>query len=321
MSLKISPYGYGNTNANTVEEARQDNQYISNSYDLITLRENAVTLTNKCEWKQQLYSERWAIIKQTQQTRFLFGVSQIAFKNTFDNVYSGNNIFTMQFQRTDIPAQPIIPLSVNLGNYQYQTIAALMTELDTALTAEIVGTPMATGSFTVALSGGLVEIVFTPPAGQTWNIDVLNVAGGEGTNIERSCYGLFGLTFAYSGITSDTITASVLYNLWSGLDIVYLTCDAVRWPFQFITQANNTNIINNIQVIVAFPLEPVFDQYQILKYDQIEYKETFAFPFGKQVTFSLVDKFGNILSPYLGVYNFNATMRTQLLDAQDGAGQ
>jgi len=317
MSLKISPYGYGNTNANTVEEARQDNQYISNSYDLKTIKANILSLVETCKWKQQLYSERWAIIKQTQQTRFLFGVSQITLKNTFNNVYSGNNIFTIRFQRDDIPAQPIIQLSVNLGDNLYRTIADLMTALDTALTAAIVGTPMATGSFSVALSGGFVQIVFIPPGGQTWAIDILQ----EGTNIEQNCYGLFGITFSYNGLSSDRILALVPYNLWYGLDIVYLTCDAVRWPFQFLTQTNNTNVINNIQVLVSFPLEPVFDQYQIIKYDQIEYKETFAFPFGKQVTFSLVDKFGNILSADYGAYNFNATLRTQLLDAQDGAGQ
>jgi len=325
MSLKISPYGYGNPNAITVPDGREDIQYISNIYDLFNF--NVSTNPNdqfRCKWIQKLLSERWSIIKQTQQTRFLFGISQVNFVNNFRNVYSNNNEFQIRINRTDAVSPSSGDYTIYITRGTYTTFALLMTELQRALNAFITAL-LGAGSFVVSLVSGYVNIVFIPPGGQTWTISVIPLADPNNTLTTNNinCYGLFGLIYGTSSsppTPTNTIVAQSPHNLWYGLDTIFLTCDAVRWPFQYQSKQGTSIVTNNIQVLLAIPLNPTPDVQQTIKYDRIEFKETYPFPYSKNVAFSLVDKYGVLLESNIG-YVFNATMRTQLLDAQDGAGQ
>lgn len=303
MSLKISGY-YGNPNQNTVYDAREDIQYITN------FRDNSGLQYNVAKWKQKLQSARFQTIKQTQQTRFLFGISQITLLNTLSNIYDNNNQMEWDEERS-VPSYQAGSITIKFPN-EYTTLGQLIITLENELNAKtIVG---GVNPYAVTINGGgFIVITLTEPLGETWQCGPSNPSAN---NLQYNTLGLFGLNSTSLNIT-NIVTAFNLPNIWSGLDTLILQCDAVRWPFQY---TDSTNLTRNLQVLCSFPFTALYGETNQFQAQWLEWKETYAFPFQKEITFFLTDIDGIPLI-ISGILNIKATLRTQLLDAQDAGGQ
>ena len=166
-------------------------------------------------------------------------LKSVSFKNVFPNIFSGNRVFSFEYNGT--------PTSITVPIGQYN-----LTELVAQINLEIVGNAVVTGTFT------LVETVVPAGASPAYNTRIQFIADLPvriyGKNLGNAIADVLGIPPDFD-TTSTTVLPPWLPDL-GGLPVAYL-CSTQLAGFNASASSNNGEVV---AIITEIPINKPFGQ-------------------------------------------------------------
>ncbi len=261
--------------------------------------------TTHSNWQNSMATSKFLGINDISAKYFMWGVVSCNFVNTIYNVYSANDTFVLI--EDEGGEDPPIETVHTIPHGQYN-IVTLTTELQTLINLD----KEAPGTYAVTYNilTRKVTITYTPfDGGDEYTFSILN--SDERTIIENNTYHLFGLQNNNTQTSGHSMVASNPYNVWFGLNNIYLCCSAVSYQTHYINNnsQNDINVSNLGTVILSVPMLANSDDFIFFQPKDVLYYKTQANPYQQTITWSLRDAAGNLVEN-MDVFEFLLSAHT-----------
>lgn len=284
-----------NPNSITVPDGRIEHMIVSNQF----VYPSGQVLQTNSQWNNKIQTSKFRNVANKSNLFFLFAISGVSFVNTIQNVYDGNNVFTIYETDDDSTTQLNLVLTPGIYN-----IGTLVSELQTELNNNTV----TDGSYAVLYSPTthLVTILYTPSSG-SWSFFLEGL--DTRTSQQQETYNLFGFQQNQDETSGNTLVGSNPYNVFFGLNNIYLCCSCLQFTSQYVNNKRGISAGALDQTIISIPISSNSFDYIYYEPKELDWYATVADPFSSIITWRVVDQYGNLIQ---SLENFQFNLHLQL---------